>query len=375
MVTLGGGDVAQIAHLGTAVAAAFGINLTTDYVTRREAMTIPAVRRGRQIVAGTIGTLALQGVRLAPDGGETVLDRALLRQPDPNATRQFTLTWTVDDLLFNGVSWWRITAKDFYGFPVSAWRVPRERVAIDFAEGVVRIDGVVVPDSELIRFDGPDEGILNTSGRTLRTCILLEEAARRFARLDIPLGIFTPADGAPEMDAKKVKALLDEWEAVRKDRTTGYVNKSLKYEPVQFNAQQVELSATRSFQDAECARLFNLPPRYVGASSGDSMTYSTVESDRRELLDLSLAPYVSAINQRLSMDDVTPRGQLVRVDTLPLLRGDTKTAMETAKAGLDAGLIDEREARNDFVGRPGDPPAPRLVPPALPPVPAFPAVN
>lgn len=369
-VHLGGGDVAQVAHLGPAVAAAFGINLSSDYVSRRDAMTIPSVRRGRGIIAGTIGTLPLQGVRVDSSGAETAIERALLRQPDPDATRQFVLTWTVDDLLFHGIAWWRVTARDFQGFPTSAKWVPHGRVVPDFVNGTVRMDGVEVPNSDVIRFDGPDEGLLRTSGRMLRTCILLEEAVRRFARLDIPLGVFTPQPGAPELSPTQIGELLDEWEAARADRTTGYVNQSLKWDPVQFNAEQLQLADQLAFMDAAVARALNLPARYVGAKSGDSMTYSTVEADRRELLDLSLAPYVTAIDQRLSMDDVTPRGQLARVDTLPLLRGDMLNALKAGQIAMELGVMSDREVRNDLVGRAGEPPA---RPPApQPAVPAFP---
>lgn len=357
MVTLGGGDVASIAHLGPEVAAAFGINLSTDTITRREAMTVPSVRRARNLIAGTIGTLPLVGVRTLPSGDEQVVDRPLLRQPDPNTTPQFVLTWTIDDLLFHGVAWWQVMARDFSGFPIAARRIPRERLNVNIADGVIRVDGRIVPNADMIRFDGPDEGILRTSARELWTCVVLSQAARRFAKTPMPTGIFTPVEGAPELTPAKVAEILAEWEAARERGSTGYVNRALNWREVTFDPDKLQLTESRAFMAAEVARIFNLPPRYVNAPSGDSLTYSTVEADRRELLDLSLAPYVTAIDQRLSLDDLTPRGQLVRIDTLKLLRGDTKTALETAEIADRLGVAGKREIRNDFLGRPGEIPA------------------
>ena len=51
--------------LPTDVAAAFGISAgTIETVTRAEAMSVPAVRRGRSIIAGSIGALPLRATRL-----------------------------------------------------------------------------------------------------------------------------------------------------------------------------------------------------------------------------------------------------------------------------------------------------------------------
>lgn len=342
---------ATVDTVPAAVAAAFGLpGLGDDYVTRDEAMSVPAVRRGRSIIAGTLGTLPLVALR----GSAERVDRPLLTQPDRHTTPQYHLTYTIDDLLFHGVAWWEVTERESValgtGYPTHARRLPHSAVTLD-SRGDVRVYGQPVDDANLIRFDAPDEGILRHGGRTLRTCIMLEDAVRRFARLDVPLGALQAAEGAPELSAAQIEDLLDSWESARRKRTTAFLNRAVSYTPVQFDAQRIELAAARSYQNAEVARLMNLPGRYVGASEGDSMTYSNAESARRDLVDTSLAPWIAAIEQRLSMPDVTPHGQSVRFDLAAFVRGDTATAMATAQIAIAAGVLTADEVRAELFNR------------------------
>lgn len=366
-VSLGGGDVAQVAHMPREVAQAFGIYPAADRIDRHAAMTIPGVRRGRQVIAGTIGSLPLVAVRTNPDGSVEHVDRPLLEQPDPNTTRQHVLTWTVDDLLFYGVSWWRVLDRDDHGYPRRAERVGPERLRIDVHARRVFVDDRPVADTDLVRFDGPDEGVLTNGGRSLRTCLLLEDAVRRFARLDVPLGVLRLAEGAAELsdlpgsagdgtDRSEVDALLDSWEQARAERTTAFLNRAVEYDTVQLDAQRTQLAEARQYQLAEVARLLNLPARYVNAPDATGMTYSNVESQRRDLVDTTLAPYLAAVEQRLSLGDVTPRGTVVRVDLSTLLRGDTQAAVTVAEAALRMGAVTVAEVRTDYLGRPPLPP-------------------
>lgn len=344
------GDVAQAASLPADVAAAFGINLQSDRVTRDQAMTIPSMRRGRQIIAGTLGTAPLTCMRRRAGKAPDCLDLPLFAQPDPNTTRAFMLTWTADDLLFHGVSWWLVLERGTDGFPTKARRVEPGRVSVDTASGKVRIDGQLVADRDVIRFDGPDEGVLKHGARTLRTALMLEEAVRRYARLDVPLGLIE--DSLGHLEASEVQTLLDAWEVARQQRTTGYLPNGLSYKPTVFDATQVQLAEARAYQSAEIARLLNLPPSAVNAPSNDSLTYSTTESHRRELVDLTFAPFIAAIEQRLSMNDVTPRGTTVHVDLTAFLRGDLTSVLNAAKVGIDAGILSAEEVRANWLNLP-----------------------
>lgn len=348
------------------VALAFGVGPgISDRVTRTEAMSIPAVRRGRLIICGTIGTLPLESSRPAGAGDPTA-ERRLLETLDPNTTPSHLLTWTVDDLLFGGVSWWHVTERDWTTYPVAVERITAERVLVH--AGRAYVDGVRVDDADLIRFDGPDEGLITgTNGRSLRTSLLLEDAVRRNARQDVPLGVLRLADGAPELSTEpgsagdgsnrsQVDALLDAWEDARRDRSTAYLNRAVDYTALQFDAQRTQLAEARNYQATEIGRLLNLPASYLDAPSGSSMTYSNTESRRRDLVDMTLLAYLAPIEQRLSMGDVTPRGWRVRFNLRAFLRGDVTQAVESAsKATGGAPVMTVEESRVELLGLPAVP--------------------
>jgi hypothetical protein len=75
---------------------------STTRVTRDNALSIPAVFRGRNLIC-VIATLPLE--MRGPD--RKVQDSPLLRQIDSQVPNVVTLSQTVEDLLFEGVSWWR----------------------------------------------------------------------------------------------------------------------------------------------------------------------------------------------------------------------------------------------------------------------------
>ena len=339
-----------VASIPTEIATAFGLNTSSDSVSRAEAMSIPAMRRARSIICGTIATLPLISRRTTPDGSIERLSRPLLDQPDPNTTRAWTIAWTIDDLLFRGLAWWRVTDRDSQGFPSAAVRVGLDRVMVDVSAGRVYIDGTEVDHRDLIRFDGLDEGILANS-YALRTSLILEAAVRRNATGLPPQDYLRPAEGAPELSDEQIDDLLDEWTSARTTSGTAFMNRAIEHGIVGFDPRAGQLAEARSHQAAEIARLTNLDAEALDAPGGSSMTYANVESKRRERLDTTLSPFMNAIEQRLSMGDVTPRGQIVRFDPWAWLRGDTAGLITAGKAAVDARLMLPNEVRQDWLDR------------------------
>ena len=109
----------------------------------------------------------------------------------------------------------------------------------------------------------------------------------------------------------------------------------------------MQLTESRLNTAAEIARMCNIPAWYINAESA-SATYSNVSQERRSLVDFSLKPFMSAISERLSMNDVTTRGQVVRFDLDDYLRGNPLEQIEVLVKMLAAGLIDIDEAREEM---------------------------
>ena len=64
----------------------------------------------------------------------------------------------------------------------------------------------------------------------------------------------------------------------------------------------------------QVARLMNVPAYYISADMNNSMTYANVQDERRQFVSLSLAPYLHAIQDRLSMNDITASTNIVKFD-------------------------------------------------------------
>ena len=67
----------------------------------------------------------------------------------------------------------------------------------------------------------------------------------------------------------------------------------------------------------------------------NSMTYQNILDGRKEFVAYSLQPFISAIENRLSMDDITRHGNIVRfaIDET-FLRADTKARLEAIENRL-----------------------------------------
>jgi HK97 family phage portal protein len=97
---------------------------------------------------------------------------------------------------------------------------------------------------------------------------------------------------------------------------------------------------------SEIARLMGIPEWYLGAAAGGSMTYSNVTDERKTLVDFSLRPIMTAIEQRLTLDDITLRGTSVRFNLDDFLRGNAKDRADIYTKLIPLGVLTVDEARN-----------------------------
>ncbi|MDI6908642.1 phage portal protein [Nocardioides sp.] len=318
-------------------------------VSRREAVQVPAVKRSRDLVAGSLGTLPLEVVK--PD--LTIEATSWLQQPEANVPRSVTMTRLVEDMLFEGVAWWRVIAFDWRGFPARVKRLKPLQVSVDEERSKVYVDGKQVPDAELIRFDSPNDALLVAGARAIRQCLILDKAAQRYAEGAPPGDYFTPAEGVdPFADSTELQAqLLDPWAQARQARSTAYIPASVNYHAAAFNPEQLELADQRQHAVLEIARIAGIDPEELGVST-TSRTYANQYDRRKAFIDFTLGGYRAAIEDRLSMGDVTTRGSVVRFDLDAFLRTDALSRYQAYKAGLEVGAIEDQAEVRRLEGKP-----------------------
>ena len=319
------------------------------YVTREQAMSVPAVARARNIIAGTIGSLPLEEYN---SQGVEIPTRKVIDQPDPAVPRSVTITWLVDDLMFHGVGYLQIIdVSPADGRPFKMRRINPTRVTYNLSQDRTLIDsynldGVLLPNDglgSLIVFQGTDEGILQRAGRTIKTAIELEQAAYRMASEPVPTMVLN--NEGMNLDPDSVANLMAVFRQARRDRSTAYTEGPIKLQTLGFDSAQMQLTEGRAHSNGEIARLMGIPADYVSAET-HTMTYSNQLDKRRELVDFGLRPYLSVIESRLSMDDVTPRGQYVCFDMDDFLRGNPTEQTDIAIKLVSAGIITIDEARD-----------------------------
>ena len=319
-------------------------------VARNQAMTVPAVARARNIIAGSISGLPLY--RFTSDGRD-LRPAPWMSQPDPLVPRQTTLAWTVDSLFFYGVAYWQII--DVYaedGRPSRfRWIDPSRVGAHTNREGTMveyyTLDGSRLPSrgvNSLVVFSGYEDGMLRRAGRTIRTAIQLEQAALTYAETPSPM-VALKNSGSP-LPSGKVTELLSAWREARNRSATAYLNESIDIEKVGFSPAEMALVEARMATAQELARAAGIPPWYLGVDAGSSMTYQNVGNSRRDLLDFALMPYITAVEQRLSLGDILVAREQVKFDLTDFLRSSPIERAQLYQALVPLGILTPDEVRD-----------------------------
>lgn len=315
-------------------------------VSRRMALQVPAFRRATDLVR-VLATLPLDVIK--PD--LTIHRNHWLQQPERDVPRSVTYGRLVEDLAHYSVAWWKVTAFDWRGFPAEVVRLdprtvdvlPDYRVRVTLAGH--RGQSYDWPtDGELIRFEMPGAGWLSDGARAIRQCLILDAAAQRYAEGAPPGDYFTSKDPNDEPDEDEVEEALTAWALKRAQRSTGWIPSFLEYHGNQINPEQLELADQRQHAVLEIARVTGIDPEELGVST-TSRTYANTFDRRKQYTDFTLGLFRAAIEDRLSMRDVTPDGARVRFDLDAFLRSDAKSRYEAYKLGVEVGAIDPLEIR------------------------------
>jgi hypothetical protein len=89
----------------------------------------------------------------------------------------------------------------------------------------------------------------------------------------------------------------------------------------------------------------NVPAYYISADMNNSMVYANLVDERRQFVSLTLQSYISAIEQRMSMNDITPSTQKICIDLdSGFLRADPMERLNVIEKMLTLGLIDVNQA-------------------------------
>jgi hypothetical protein len=309
------------------------------------ALSLPTITRARSMLATMVGGLDLRQYTLQWNGDDYekiyVLGESWMTRPDPKVTRQFIITQTVSDLMFYGASVWYVTSRYSTGFPASFQWLPMANISTpDNAPPqyfgtpeTVEFNGVELDRRNVVFFIAPDQGIIYTGSRTIDISLRLDQAARRFALTEVAMGYLQQTEGSEPLSGEELADLASSWSNVRNQSAIGALNSSVKYVEFSSDPQKLQLTEARQHAALELSRLAGVPAYLVSAPTSSGMTYNNAQEQRVDLWIWGAKPYATAIAERLSMDDIIPRGRHVEFDTSDIFgKAEQEIVQEPAAA-------------------------------------------
>ena len=319
---------------------------------RNTALQVPSVMRCRNLIAGVISSIDLELYKKST--GVELESPLWLDQPDIRQPRSVTIAYTVDSLLFYGVAYWRVTslyADD--GRPSGFEWIGNSRVTVTTNQYGDQVDyysvnGERAPMSgigSLVTFQSLLPGVLEVGGRTIQAALDICKAAAISAAT--PMATTVIKNTGADLPEAQISGLLAAWKAARASRSTAYLTSTLEAQNIGFSPKDMMYNEASQYLATEIARLMNVPAYYISADMNNSMTYQNILDGRKEFVAYSLQPFISAIENRLSMDDITAHGNVVRfaIDET-FLRADTAARLDAIEKMLNLGLIDLQQAQS-----------------------------
>lgn len=328
-------------------------------VTELAALKVPAFSRGMSLITGTCAKLPLTQF----EGKNEVPGSMLLAQPEPDQIPWVTYQRTFQDVGLHAKAYWLIVDVDADGYPTRVQQLPATDVdEVDSRPGFVQWNGKEFPLSvpslaeierqtnrfhslgRVIKFESYQVGILDRGRDCLQTAIYLEQTAAGFAQKPLP-NMALRNTGVDLVDTQR-DDLLDEWETAREAGTTAFLQGPIEIEKYGWSASELQLVDARNQAAVQISRLLNLDPFHVGASlEGTSLTYGNRVDIRSDLIDFTLSDYLTPVQERLSMRDITRPGLVSRFDTTDFTRANLAARVDMVATLLPLNVITPDEAR------------------------------
>ncbi len=277
-------------------------------VTRAQAMQVPAIAKGRALICGTLARQPLAKFR----GEALVSSDAWMYRTNTAVSPQARMLWTLDDLIFSGVSLWAVERGSGNKI-LDAMRVPPEWWEIT-QDMEILVQGESVKSDQVILFEGPQDGLLTIAEEDIHASLAMKRAWSMRVDSPVPLVELHQTDANMALLDDEIDALIADWEESRRRGGTAYT-------PAQIETKMHGQTPTELFVEGrnaarlDWANFLNIPAALMeGSMAAATLTYSTTESKRNELVDYSLSYWAGPIAARLSLDDVTPAGTRVDFD-------------------------------------------------------------
>lgn len=346
-----------------ALAELFGFgtpNLAGVSVNESTALGLSAVYRAVSLVSGACGSLPLRTIREVD--GQKERARSFLDSPGgPDGPTAFEWKETVLlHLLLHGNAF---LAHVRGGAGQMIALVPFHPLAVTVEVDDSRLGGkrfdVTLANGEKSTFDAgtmthipaaTTDGIKGLSviavaRNSFGTSIAADRSASRwFSNGAMVSGLITPEADITEDEAKELKShIRSKMQGEANAGDIAFINRSLKFTPLQLSAEDAQFLESRQFQVEEISRWFGVPPHLLSQTEKQTSWGAGVSEQNRGLARYTLEPWTTRIEQRLSR--LLPNGKTAEFDYTAFVQSSPEVEIKLLIEQMNAGLITPNEAR------------------------------
>lgn len=336
-----------------------GQTYSGEKVTVENSLGLAPVWGAISQIAGAVGVMPLPVYRRKGDYRKKVPNDNAWRllHDEPNREMAADEFWELVDSHIEG--WgnafiWKVPDPDFDAQTGELWVLDPSRVQVGRDENRVRefwIEGQRYTETDILHIRGlSSDGLVGYSPIQLaRNSIANAKAQDRFR------GKLMKDEGRPSILLKHPTKLSDEaqarlkssWENV-KSGGTAVLEEAITVEKLTMPLEDAQFIEQMNFSYREIALIFNLPPSRLGGKSGDSLTYSTIETENIQFLTNTVQRRLTRIEKALNRDKSIISGRNLFCEFLVdvLLRVNTKERYEAHKIGKEAGFLTVADIRS-----------------------------
>lgn len=331
-------------------------------VSAERAMRLAAMWGAARILSTNVASVPLRQYRETGGTRQKLPLAPLFQQPAAQGTLHDWIQRAVMSMVLHGNAVGYIVGRDYYGYPTQIEWLPPSWVSVvdtatygpgSFTDPVWYVLGQRADPADIVHIPwmavaGRVWGLspMGAFARAVGTGLSAEEYTNTwFDSGGMPPGTFKNVN--QKVDQNEAKIIKTRLVDAIKSRQPIVFGKDWDFNAITLPASEISFVETMRLSATQIATIYGVPPEQVGGETGGSMSYSSPQQREVELIQLSLVPLTSKLDEHLSR--LLPRGQCVRFDTDKLVRLDPESRWSVyEKARLIGAMnVDEiREAEN-----------------------------
>ena len=307
----------------------------TAVVGPDRAMRLAAMWGSARILSTNLASVPLRQYRTVGDAQRALQLSPLFVKPSTQGTLHDWIQRAVMSMVLHGNAVGYITSRDYLGYPTGIEWLPRAWVEVidanpygpgSFVNPIWYVLGRQVDPADIVHIPwiavpGRVWGLspMAAFAKSVSTGLSAQEYTDTwFNSGGTPPGTFKNVNQV--VDQKDADVIKQRVVAAIKTRQPIVFGKDWDYSPVTLPAGEVSFVETMRMTASQIAAIYGVPPELVGGETGGSMSYSSPQGREIELIQLTLLPWISKLEEHLSA--LLPRGQFVCFDADSLVRLD-----------------------------------------------------